>query len=161
MTAENELAFVDYLVGRVKMVHSKYGYALVHGTHPDLQANVIIPAHLARGRLVDNEAIGAFVVMENVVRDHRGWVAGKLMHVQFPDENWLTGTGKFFSTAKGYGFVAVPGMRKDVFVHNEVVNKCGREAIMGGGWVGRVFDVVVYEGDKGICARRIRVKKGT
>jgi cold shock protein len=64
-----------------------------------------------------------------------------------------TGTVKWFNADKGYGFVAMNGGGKDLFVHVSALDRSGIAALSEGQTV--VVDVV--EGRKGPKAARIRL----
>jgi cold shock protein len=64
-----------------------------------------------------------------------------------------TGTVKWFSPDRGYGFITPNGGGKDVFVHVSALERSGIEGLSGGQTV--VVDVV--EGRKGPEAARIRL----
>ncbi len=51
-----------------------------------------------------------------------------------------TGTVKWFNTAKGFGFIAPDGGRKDVFVHISAVERAGLTGLSDNQKV--TFDVV-------------------
>ena len=51
----------------------------------------------------------------------------------------ITGTVKFFNTAKGFGFIAPEGGNKDVFVHASAVEAAGMRSLSEGQKVS--FDV--------------------
>src|SRR4029079_4357773 len=55
-----------------------------------------------------------------------------------------TGTVKFFSTYRGYGFIQPSDSSPDVFVHISVVQCAGRSHLVGGQKVS--FDVVTKAG---------------
>ena len=63
-----------------------------------------------------------------------------------------TGTVKWFSNAKGYGFVAPDGGGGDVFVHYSVINMEGYRTLKRGQQV--QFDL--SQGPKGLHATNVR-----
>jgi CspA family cold shock protein len=64
-----------------------------------------------------------------------------------------TGTVKWFNTEKGFGFIALDGGGKDVFVHISAVERSGLTALNEGERV--IVDVI--EGRNGLEAARIRL----
>jgi CspA family cold shock protein len=66
-----------------------------------------------------------------------------------------TGTVKWFSAERGYGFIAPNGGGKDVFVHVSALERSGIDRLCEGQTV--VVDVV--EGRKGSEASRVRLIK--
>lgn len=62
----------------------------------------------------------------------------------------LTGTVKWFSDAKGYGFIEVEG-QKDVFVHYSAINGDGRKTLREGQGV----TLEIAEGTKGPQAENV------
>jgi cold shock protein len=64
-----------------------------------------------------------------------------------------TGTVKWFNTEKGFGFIALDGGGKDVFVHVSALERSGLAGVGEGDRV--VVDVV--EGRKGLEAARVRL----
>jgi len=65
----------------------------------------------------------------------------------------LTGVVKWFSDAKGYGFIAIEG-QKDLFVHYSAINGDGRKTLREGQQV--TFEIV--EGPKGPQAGNVSVQ---
>lgn len=68
----------------------------------------------------------------------------------------LQGKVKWFSDAKGYGFIEVEG-RKDVFVHFSAIEKSGYKSLAEGQEV--MFEIV--DGDKGPQAAQVTPEKVT
>jgi cold shock protein len=66
-----------------------------------------------------------------------------------------TGTVKWFSAEKGYGFISVEG-GKDVFVHYSAIQMPGFKTLLEGTRV--EFDVV--EGKKGPAAANVQAIEG-
>jgi CspA family cold shock protein len=62
----------------------------------------------------------------------------------------LNGKVKWFSDAKGYGFIEVEG-RKDLFVHYSAIEKDGYKSLAEG--QGVTFEIV--DGDKGPQAAQV------
>lgn len=62
----------------------------------------------------------------------------------------MTGTIKFYNSAKGYGFITNDGTGKDIFVHATALN--GKEL-----YDGDKVEFVVEEGKKGIVAAQVRL----
>ncbi len=64
-----------------------------------------------------------------------------------------TGTVKWFSNDKGYGFIAPDDGSKDVFVHHSAIEGAGYKSLAEGAKV----EYEVEEGPKGPQARRVSV----
>ena len=64
-----------------------------------------------------------------------------------------TGKVKWFKAEKGYGFITVEGLSKDIFVHFSAINADGYKTLEEGQTV--EFDVV--EGDRGPQAANVTV----
>jgi CspA family cold shock protein len=64
-----------------------------------------------------------------------------------------TGTVKWFSNDKGYGFITPNDGSKDVFVHHSAIEGEGYKSLAEGAKV----EYVVEEGPKGPQARGVRV----
>lgn len=62
-----------------------------------------------------------------------------------------TGTVKWFSNAKGYGFVAPDGGGGDVFVHYSVITMDGYKTLKRG----QKVDFELSQGPKGLHATRV------
>jgi superfamily II DNA/RNA helicase/cold shock CspA family protein len=63
-----------------------------------------------------------------------------------------TGTVKFFDTRRGFGFIAVPGRREDLFVHH--TNVTGSRGVLD---QGEQVSFEIAQGRKGDEARNVRV----
>jgi CspA family cold shock protein len=63
-----------------------------------------------------------------------------------------TGTVKWFSSDKGYGFITQDDGGEDVFVHNSAIRGGGRTSLVEGARV----EYEVEEGPKGPQARDVR-----
>ncbi|PTV93456.1 CspA family cold shock protein [Rhodobacter aestuarii] len=62
-----------------------------------------------------------------------------------------TGTVKFFNTTKGFGFIAIEGASRDVFVHISAVERSGLRSLNEGEKVS--FDVETgRDGRESACA---------
>jgi len=64
-----------------------------------------------------------------------------------------TGTVKWFSNDKGYGFITLDDGSKDVFVHHSAIEGEGYKSLAEGAKV----EYEVEEGPKGLQARGVRV----
>ena len=62
-----------------------------------------------------------------------------------------TGTVKWFSRSKGFGFITPDEGDKDIFVHASVVDAAGMKALIEGQRIG--FDVV--NADRGLQAKNL------
>lgn len=66
--------------------------------------------------------------------------------------NLTTGVVKWFNTTKGFGFIAVDGQSRDVFVHYSAIQGDGFKNLEEGDRV----EFVMQLGDKGPQAREVR-----
>ncbi len=66
------------------------------------------------------------------------------------DTNLLHGTVKWFSDAKGYGFIEVEG-RKDLFVHYSAIQKDGYKSLAEG----QPVSFEIEDGEKGPQAAQV------
>jgi cold shock protein len=73
---------------------------------------------------------------------------------QAEESTIATGTVKFFSTYRGYGFIQPSDSSPDVYVHISVVQCAGRSHLVGGQKVS--FDVVIKAGKS--AAENLKVK---
>ena len=64
----------------------------------------------------------------------------------------VTGTLKWFNEIKGYGFIAVDGMEKDVFIHVKQLRAAG---IMGSPAEGQALTFDLKDGPRGKFAAEI------
>lgn len=67
-------------------------------------------------------------------------------------EDKTLGTIKWFNTEKGYGFISVAGMEKDVFLHVKQLRAAG---IMGSPTEGQPITFALKDGPKGKFAADI------
>jgi CspA family cold shock protein len=63
----------------------------------------------------------------------------------------VTGTVKWFSAEKGYGFISVPGHANDIFVHHTAIKMNGYRVLEEGQEV--EFEIV--NGKKGLQAENV------
>jgi CspA family cold shock protein len=68
----------------------------------------------------------------------------------------LQGKVKWFSDAKGYGFIEVEG-RKDVFVHYSAIQKQGYKSLAEG----EIVDFEIEDGQKGPQASQVAISDST
>lgn len=66
----------------------------------------------------------------------------------------IKGVVKFFNADKGYGFITVPGMDKDVFLH---VKELRNSLIKGTPTDGTKLSFVIKDGNKGKFATELKV----
>lgn len=62
------------------------------------------------------------------------------------DNTMALGTGKWFNTTKGFGFIAPEGGRKDVFLHISAVERAGLTGLSDNESVN--FDIVSGRGGR-------------
>lgn len=67
-------------------------------------------------------------------------------------EEKTAGTVKWFNVEKGYGFIAVNGMEKDVFLHVKQLRSAG---IMGSPAEGEPLNFIMKDGPRGKFAADI------
>jgi len=67
------------------------------------------------------------------------------------DQNTISGTVKWFDSAKGYGFIVAEDVAQDILLHANVLKNFGRTSVAGNSKV----QVVVQETDRGCQATQI------
>lgn len=70
---------------------------------------------------------------------------------QEADGELLDATVKWFNKIRGYGFLNVDGSASDIFLHVEILRRCGLALVQPGDRL----KVTLEEGDKGLAARTV------
>ena len=151
--------------GVVKWFDQTKGYGFI--TPDDGSADVMLHSSCLRSSGHDTPEEGASIICEAVRRD-KGLQAVKVLRIDgsinspvspTPSEGLdqeLAGpmrvmTVKWFSRAKGYGFLSEDGVDEDIFIHMETVRAGGFAELTPG----QRLDVSTIRGPKGLLAKAI------
>ncbi len=176
MHGEQGPAYGRRVVAMVKWFNSAKGFGFL--VPDDGSPDVFCHATAVREAGYDTLLEGATVTCE-VAEGQRGPAVSSIVAVDFStatadgggrDERWLErrdgrwghgeavgpveerfGLVKFYSSAKGYGFVVPDDGGPDVFLHGSVLNRAG----LGGLGTGQRVRVVVEQGARGLQATEI------
>lgn len=72
------------------------------------------------------------------------------------EEGLLDATVKWFNKIRGYGFLNVDNSPSDIFLHVEVLRRCGITTVQPG----QRLKVTLEEGDKGLSAKSVYAVEG-
>lgn len=155
------------VAGRVKWFDGTkgFGFVVAEGEARD----ILLHANVLRNFGQSSVADGAGIVLE-VQDTPRGVQAVAVVEITQPDKGGISGTElpdlvdrdlsavplvparvKWFDRAKGFGFANLWGQSDDVFLHAEVLRRCGFADVAAGEAVG----MRVVQGRRGLLAGEI------
>jgi CspA family cold shock protein len=151
------------VTGTVKWFDQTKGYGFIKPN--DGSADVMVHSSCLRSSGVETPEEGDAITCEAVRRD-KGFQATKILNVtchakpvppsvtiptEIPEGSLTTVTVKWFSRAKGYGFLQEEGSNEDIFVHMETVRASGFSELE----TGQRVEVSMVRGPKGWMAKAI------
>jgi CspA family cold shock protein len=149
--------------GTVKWFDQTKGYGFI--TPEDGSSDIMVHSSCLRSSGVDNPEEGDAITCEAVKRD-KGFQAVRILDLTCPDKRpspsqmqprelpegpMATVTVKWFSRAKGYGFLQEEGSSEDIFVHMETVRAGGFSELE----TGQRVDASLVRGPKGWMAKAV------
>ncbi|MCQ8184520.1 cold-shock protein [Parvularcula maris] len=149
--------------GTVKWFDQTKGYGFI--TPDDGGSDIMIHSSCLRSSGVENPEEGDAITCEAIRRD-KGLQATKILNLtcsekrpvpsqipprDLPDGPLTTVTVKWFSRAKGYGFLQEEGSSEDIFVHMETVRAGGFSELE----TGQRLDASLVRGPKGWMAKAV------
>lgn len=155
-------------LGRVKWfdVGKGFGFILSDEGGPDILLHANVLRNFGQGSVAENSRIAV-----RTHRTERGLQAHEVVSIEPPepgdevtpvaatslpeapaDAPYLACRVKWFDKAKGFGFANVFGHQEDVFVHVEVLRRCGLSDLQAG----EAVAMKVVDGPRGKLAAEVR-----
>jgi CspA family cold shock protein len=151
--------------GRVKWfdISKGFGFIIADDGGPDILLHANVLRNYGQGSVADDARISV-----RVQTTPRGVQASEVLEIAppegleesadgfnidlAPDVEFVPARVKWFDKAKGFGFANVFGHPEDVFVHVEVLRRCGLADLMPG----EAVAMKVVEGPRGKMAAEVR-----
>jgi CspA family cold shock protein len=153
------------VAGRVKWfdVAKGFGFIVADEGGPDILLHANVLRNFGQGSVADDARI-----LVRVQMTPRGVQASEVIEITPPegldesdegfqvdipsDVPFVPGRVKWFDKTKGFGFANIFGHPEDVFVHVEVLRRCGRADLMPG----EAVAMRVVDGPRGKMAAEVR-----
>ncbi|MBF9058797.1 cold shock domain-containing protein [Rhodobacterales bacterium HKCCSP123] len=151
--------------GRVKWfdIAKGFGFIVADEGGPDILLHANVLRNFGQGSVADDARISVRVQMTP-----RGVQASEVLKISppeglpeqedgfgldvAPDVPFVPGRVKWFDKTKGFGFANIFGHSEDVFVHVEVLRRCGLADLMPG----EAVAMKVVDGPRGKMAAEVR-----
>jgi CspA family cold shock protein len=166
--AEENAQPVDCIAGRVKWFDAGKGFGFIVSDEggPDILLHANVLRNFGQGSVAEDARIAVRtqvtargVQAQEVVsitppeRTGQDDDPDDMADIQTaPDAPFLAARVKWFDKAKGFGFANVFGQSDDVFVHVEILRRCGLADLQPG----EAVAIKVVQGPRGIMAAEVR-----
>jgi CspA family cold shock protein len=165
MTANEDTVTPEVVDGRVKWfdVARGFGFIVADAHGPDILLHANVLRNFGQGSVAEGSRISV-----RVMKTPRGVQASEVLVIEPPedasgggdsfgaeaatDAPFVAARIKWFDKAKGFGFANVFGHPEDVFVHVEVLRRCGLADLA----TGEAVAIKVVAGPRGKMAAEVR-----
>ncbi|WP_040817229.1 cold-shock protein [Litoreibacter arenae] len=166
MTQNNEVTDTTrFVVGQVKWFDAVkgFGFVVADDGGPDILLHANVLRNFGQGSVADASSVEL-----RVQETDRGLQAVEVLSLTPPETDWESGESltpnadlsdiemiparvKWFDKGKGFGFANAYGSSEDIFLHIEVLRRCGLADLLAG----EAVCVRVVEGERGQMAAEV------
>ncbi|MEP3346067.1 MAG: cold shock domain-containing protein [Litoreibacter sp.] len=166
MTTENEVADATiFVVGQVKWFDAVKGFGFVVADEggPDILLHANVLRNFGQGSVADAsnvelrvqkterglQAVEVLSITPPALKDHEEGITEAISGSQ--DVDLIPARVKWFDKGKGFGFANAYGSNNDIFLHVEVLHRCGLADLLAG----EAICIRVVHGDRGDMAAEV------